>query len=835
MKKKRQTSLLHAFLLVSVLVAVAPIVTVGLLWFSSGIQRAQEEAQRMRRNSVRNHRNRVRSEVERAIEYMQYQRSLLLERAGETIRQRVEMAADVAHGIHSQYAGTMPDEQIRQAVVSALRGMQWRDGQSYIWITDFDGTCVLYPPRPDMEGQNLLGIVDARGESAVRRQLALVRREERGFSRDWFVRPDDIGGEVHEQLAFVMDLKLYNWTIGNAEFIKDVEDEIKLETLRRLEHVRFGDQGYLFVATTDARALIHNGVLLEEPEDLWEMRDTRGRPVSQEIRELVRGGRGDFIQYMYHTLDDPEPREKTSYVQEVPDWDWIVGAGFYADEIEGDIAAYKERRRDEAGEAVFAFARVLAGIILIALAVWWWLDRWLSREFGVFTAFFATPETTDGRVPVDRFTFRELRELAERMNQMIVNRENAAQEVRRARDEAERADRAKSEFLARMSHEIRTPMNGVMGMAQLLEGTELAEDQQEFVKAIRASAEALLALINDILDLSKVEAGEMHLHPARVSVRKVCDEVMAVVRARDAKNQVSMRVRVADDVPESIVVDPQRLRQVLTNLVGNALKFTPRGRVTIEAEVPPSRRFQSPMLRMRVTDTGIGIAREDLDSVFERFSQGSIPVDSLYGGTGLGLSICRELVQLMGGTIGVESQKDVGSTFTFEIPFSYPESAEHEETEASRVETSVPLCVLLAEDNRVNQTVAERMLAKFGCEVDVVANGKEAVQCVREKFYGAVFMDCLMPVMDGYEATQEIRRWERAHTNGRHTWIIAMTANAMEGDRDACLAVGMDDYVAKPIDRSTLHDALRRVPPMTTGAEQWSNPHTETPNAAEPD
>jgi CheY-like chemotaxis protein len=210
-------------------------------------------------------------------------------------------------------------------------------------------------------------------------------------------------------------------------------------------------------------------------------------------------------------------------------------------------------------------------------------------------------------------------------------------------------------------------------------------------------------------------------------------------------------------------------------------------------------------------------------------------VDSLYGGTGLGLSICRELVQLMGGTIGVESQKDVGSTFTFEIPFSYPESAEHEETEASRVETSVPLCVLLAEDNRVNQTVAERMLAKFGCEVDVVANGKEAVQCVREKFYGAVFMDCLMPVMDGYEATQEIRRWERAHTNGRHTWIIAMTANAMEGDRDACLAVGMDDYVAKPIDRSTLHDALRRVPPMTTGAEQWSNPHTETPNAAEPD
>ena len=382
----------------------------------------------------------------------------------------------------------------------------------------------------------------------------------------------------------------------------------------------------------------------------------------------------------------------------------------------------------------------------------------------------------------------------------------------KAKEEAERNSRFKSEFLANMSHEIRTPISGILGVVDLLKGTKLNHEQEDFLNIIESSTDLLLTIINDILDLSKIEAGKMTLEAIPFDVWKNLKEVIALFRQRAHEKGLTIDLKIDDSVPTVLIGDTVRIKQIFMNLISNAIKFTNKGGVTVSLRAEESKPDEI-LLYSSIKDTGVGIDTESREKLFNAFAQADVSTTRKHGGTGLGLAISRNLTGLMGGYIGVDSEPGEGSDFYFTLRLKKGQEDQLKEKSTGVKDDEIikqDFKILLVEDNAINQKVSTMLIKQLDQKVELAENGRVALEKAKEKEYDLIFMDLHMPLMDGYEATQRIRKEEK-EKGRKPSYIAAVTANAVTEDKEKCFEVGMDDYISKPFKKENLRVIFQKL------------------------
>jgi len=681
---------ISSFLLSGILLLV-----LGYLWFQTEKRSMEKGYSAFETEHIASQKEIIRNEVQNAIDFISYSQSLTEKRVQGDIRSRVYEAHAMGTHLYEMNKGRLPLPEIEKLIREALRPIRFNKGRGYYFMTRLDGTEILFADHPELEGTNIRFMTDAKGRRVIQDMIDVVRNSDEGFLSYTWTKPRHKGSDF-KKIAFVKYFRPLDCFIGTGEYIDDTEETIRQEVKDRIDKIRFGNDGYIFILKTDGTMLSHiNPDIIGE--NLMEFRDPEGFKVIEEIIKTAQKPGGGYIHYLWNKPSVSKQAQKLSYARRYPQWDWVIGAGIYLDDMETVLRDARAKLTDRAASEFQLMGLLFAVLLFLLLAISLYFSKRIAKGLETFDAFFDRAVTHHEKIDESKLTFEEFKILASRANVMVDDmararkaladlNQNLEKQVLERTAQLEKANRAlvkldemKSTFISTVSHELRTPLTSIIGFTKLI-GRDLRRHflpVAEQDETLREKTDRILAnlhimedegtrltrLVSDILDLSKIESGRMEWRHDPVQIRDCIGMAVNSLSGQlDSKPGISLEQYIEQDLP-TVLCDADKITQVIINLAGNALKFMDRGTIRIEASAI------SDGVQVLVRDEGPGISPEDQEVIFDKFRQGhNDEASNKPSGTGLGLAISKQIVQHFKGRIWVESEPGKGSCFGFYLP-----------------------------------------------------------------------------------------------------------------------------------------------------------------------
>jgi signal transduction histidine kinase len=587
--------------------------------------------------------------------------------AGE-LSENVCYAYSIAEQLYHDYQGKMPEKAIREMIIEAISAMKCSQAYAHVFINDLNGDGIYYSDNPDRMGVNLINCQDSEGNFVVQKELELLKKEEEGFI--WYGMMNKADGKKtlgSKKVAFVKKFKPFNWYFGSKCYIDDYYEEFKKDIANKISSERFRYGGYIFLTELSGSPVVYEGKIYNGNLNYYSRDDTSKTNVFLRLLHVAQSSpEGGFVTYEWNKMDETQKSRKISYVRYFQECDWLVGAGFYEDEIDTDLIIQMNDLKSGMINKLIRFFVILLIVLGVEVIFIYRFNKSYRADFSHFADFFQRGKGKYEKINIDRLHFSEFRKMGVIANEMIEERARIHEKLVQEQKKVLESDRLKTAFLANMSHEIRTPMNAIIGFSQLLDDESISrEDRKTFLQLILQNGELLMNLINDIIDIAKIESGQLNIVKREFKLSSLLDNITIYYQEYISGNsKMKIQFQMEKNIPDHFMcyTDQFRLKQVLDNLIGNAIKFTSVGAVKLIVSENNGKVY------FQVMDTGIGISEEDQRLIFDRFIQAKDHVWKNYGGTGLGLAISKNIVELLGGEIGVRSAPGKGSEFYFYIP-----------------------------------------------------------------------------------------------------------------------------------------------------------------------
>ncbi|MFA8436415.1 MAG: cache domain-containing protein [Marinifilaceae bacterium] len=792
----RNISISRFYRLAFLILILSFLLLFGTIWMLKEYKDFNKKSELIRKEYINTQKEKLNHYTKECLDYILYQQSQTEKLLKNRLKTYATQAHAVASHIYNTHKGKLSDKEIKARIKEAIYAIRFNKGKGYIYANTLNGKGIFYPNTPQNEGKNLLNLKDINGNFVIQKEINIVKKQGEGFPE--YSKKDTIPNKynAYTKFAYVKHFAPYNWYFGCKAYTEDFLEEVQQETIKRIQQMKFDADGSFFVYQENGTCLVHKNTISIGQN----YRDYTNKERSQNTASLIEIAKKKKSCFKEYKVSNCSKGTKLSHVRWVDNWNWMIGLGTYTNQLELNI----KEEREYLEKRMFQFMYDILLMLILAFILLYFiaqaLEKIMNKNFLSLQNFFRKATSSSLKINPSNLNFSEFKELANSVNKMHELRTQKELELLKARKKAEESDRLKSSFLSNMSHEIRTPMNAIIGFSELLQDDTISiEHQKEFLEHIKTNGKSLLTLINDIIDFSKIESEELKTISTACNINALLNDLHQLfLEEKERLNKTRVELKINFDLPDSkatIQTDPLRLKQILTNLISNALKFTNEGWI----QIGYTQRKDNQLL-FYVKDTGIGIPKDKQDIIFNRFRQADDSHTRKYGGTGLGLTISKKLCELLSGKIWVESNVGQGSDFYFTLPYLQSEitktpSTKNNIAEPSSIEGKK---VLIVDDCPRNILLLKKMLDSAKLNIRTATNGKETIALNQEEDFDLILLDIQMPEKDGFEVLKQLKKRKPDQI------IVAQTAYALARERQKIMETGFDAYIAKPIVRKKL-------------------------------